>query len=45
MRHPMYTAVFGLGAALALVSAHWAFVLITLAAVAGLSARVPRRSR
>ena len=45
VRHPMYTAVFGLGAALALVSASWAFVLITLAAVAGLAARVPRRSR
>ncbi len=45
VRHPMYTAVFGLGAALALVSANWAFVLITLAAVAGLSARVPREEQ
>jgi protein-S-isoprenylcysteine O-methyltransferase Ste14 len=45
VRHPMYTAVFGLGVALALVSANWAFVLITLAAVAGLSARVPREEQ
>jgi protein-S-isoprenylcysteine O-methyltransferase Ste14 len=45
VRHPMYTAVFALGTALALVSANWAFVLITLAAVAGLSARVPREEQ
>jgi protein-S-isoprenylcysteine O-methyltransferase Ste14 len=45
VRHPMYTAVLGLGAALALVSASWAFVLITLAAAAGLGARVPREEQ
>jgi len=32
----------GQGVALALVSASWAFVLITLAAVAGLAAPVPK---
>lgn len=45
VRHPLYMATFGLGAGLALVGANWAFVVITLASVAGLSARVPREEQ
>jgi protein-S-isoprenylcysteine O-methyltransferase Ste14 len=45
VRHPLYTAEFGFGAAVALVSANWAFVVITLAAVVGLMARVPREEQ
>jgi protein-S-isoprenylcysteine O-methyltransferase Ste14 len=45
VRHPMYTAMFGWGIALALVTAHWIFVVLAVLAIAGLIARVPREEQ
>lgn len=45
VRHPMYTAMFGWGMALALVTAHWIFVVLAVLAIAGLIARVPREEQ
>jgi protein-S-isoprenylcysteine O-methyltransferase Ste14 len=45
IRHPIYTAMLGYGAGLALVTANWVFVVIALAMVAGLVARVPKEER
>lgn len=45
VRHPLYTAMFGWGAALAMVTANWVFVLLAVAVIAGLVARVPREEQ
>ncbi len=45
IRHPLYTAMFGYGASLALVTANWVFVVFAVAVVAGLFARVPREEQ
>jgi protein-S-isoprenylcysteine O-methyltransferase Ste14 len=45
IRHPIYTAMFGWGTALALLTANWVFVVLAVAVVAGLVARVPREEQ
>lgn len=45
MRHPMYTAMFGVGIALALLTANWCFVLFAVAMIAGFVIRAPREER
>lgn len=45
IRHPLYTAMIGYGAGLALVTANWVFVLFAVAVIAGLAARVPREEQ
>ena len=42
IRHPLYTSLFGIGIAFALVSANWLFVLLAVIVIVGLVARVPR---
>ena len=42
VRHPMYTAMFGVGIALALLTANWCFVLLAAAMIAGFIVRAPR---
>lgn len=44
VRHPLYTAMFGVGIAFALVTANWVFVLLAVAAI-GVVARVPREEQ
>ncbi len=45
VRHPLYTAMFGIGVAFALVTANWIFVLLAIAAIVGVIARVPREEQ
>ena len=45
MRHPLYSAMFGWGVALALLTANWVFVGIAVLMVAGLVWRVPREEQ
>ena len=45
VRHPLYTAMLGVGTAFALVTANWVFVLLAVAMIAGLVARVPREEQ
>lgn len=45
MRHPMYTSMFGVGVALALLAANWCFVLFAVAIIAGFVLRAPREER
>jgi protein-S-isoprenylcysteine O-methyltransferase Ste14 len=45
VRHPLYTAMFGVGMAFALVTANWVFAFLAVAAIAGLVARVPREEQ
>ncbi len=45
IRHPLYTAMFGYGAGLALVTANWVFIVFALMIIAGLFARVPREEQ
>jgi protein-S-isoprenylcysteine O-methyltransferase Ste14 len=45
VRHPLYTAMLGVGTAFALVSANWCFVLLAVAMIAGVVARVPREEQ
>jgi protein-S-isoprenylcysteine O-methyltransferase Ste14 len=45
IRHPLYTAMFGYGAGLALVTANWVFVVMAVAVIAGTVARVPREEQ
>jgi protein-S-isoprenylcysteine O-methyltransferase Ste14 len=45
IRHPLYTAMAGYGASLALVTANWVFVALALAAIAGTVARVPKEEQ
>ena len=45
VRHPMYTAMFGWGAGLALVTANWIFVLLEVAVAWGTARRAPREEQ
>lgn len=45
VRHPLYTAMFGLGAGFALLTANWVFALMAVMAIAGLAARVGREEQ
>ena len=45
IRHPLYTSLFGIGIAFALVSANWLFVLLAVMVIVGLVARVPREEK
>jgi protein-S-isoprenylcysteine O-methyltransferase Ste14 len=45
IRHPLYTAMFGYGTSVALVTANWVFVALAVAVVAGLFARVPKEEQ
>jgi protein-S-isoprenylcysteine O-methyltransferase Ste14 len=45
VRHPLYTAMFGYGIGLALVSANWVFIVFALVMIAGLAARVPKEEQ
>ena len=42
MRHPLYTAMLGWAASLALVTANWVFVGLAVVMIPALVARVPR---
>ncbi len=41
VRHPMYTAMFGMGAAFAFLTANWGFVIFAAAMIAGFVLRAP----
>ena len=43
--HPLYTAMFGWGAGVALVTANWVFVILAVMVIAGMMARVPREEQ
>ena len=45
VRHPIYTAMFGYGTSLALVTANWVFIGLAVLVIAGLIARVPREEQ
>ena len=42
IRHPLYTAMFGYGISLALVTANWFFIIFAIAAIVGVCVRVPK---
>jgi protein-S-isoprenylcysteine O-methyltransferase Ste14 len=44
-RHPLYTAMFAWAIALALLTANWIFVTITVLTIAGTVARVPKEEQ
>jgi protein-S-isoprenylcysteine O-methyltransferase Ste14 len=45
IRHPLYTGMFGYGIGLALVTANWVFVVLVVAVIAGIFARVPKEEQ
>ncbi len=45
MRHPMYTAMFSMGAAFALLTANWGFVLFAVAMIIVFVLRAPREEQ
>ncbi|HSB67011.1 MAG TPA: isoprenylcysteine carboxylmethyltransferase family protein [Anaerolineales bacterium] len=45
IRHPIYTAIYGFGLSLAMVSANWFFVGFFLLSMIGLGVRVPKEER
>jgi len=45
MRHPLYTAMFGYGIGLALVTANWVFIVFALVVIASMFARVPKEEK
>jgi protein-S-isoprenylcysteine O-methyltransferase Ste14 len=45
IRHPLYTGMLGYGTGLALVTANWVFVVLVVAIIAGLFARVPKEEQ
>ncbi len=45
IRHPLYTAMMGYGASLALVTANWIFIALVVLMIGGLFARVPREEQ
>ena len=45
IRHPLYTAMLGWGASVALVTAHWVFIVLAVVVIAGLFARVPNEEQ
>jgi protein-S-isoprenylcysteine O-methyltransferase Ste14 len=45
IRHPLYTGMLGYGTGFALVTANWVFVVLVVAIIAGLFARVPKEEQ
>jgi protein-S-isoprenylcysteine O-methyltransferase Ste14 len=45
LRHPLYAAMFAWAIALALVTANWIFVAVTVATISGTMARVPKEEQ
>ena len=45
IRHPLYAAMFGWSAALALLTANWIFVGVAVLSIAGTLARVPKEEQ
>jgi len=45
IRHPLYTAMIGYGTSLALVTANWIFIVLAVAVIAGLFARIPKEEQ
>ena len=45
IRHPLYTAMIGMGTAFALISASWVFAFLDIVAIIGLLIRVPREEQ
>ncbi len=45
VRHPLYTAMFGYGIGLALVTANWIFLALAVAVIGGALARVPKEEQ
>ena len=45
VRHPLYTAMLGIAAAFALITAHWVFVAFGILSVVALFSRVPREEQ
>jgi protein-S-isoprenylcysteine O-methyltransferase Ste14 len=45
VRHPMYTAMFGMGAAFAFLTANWGFFIFAVAMIAGFVLRAPREEQ
>ena len=45
VRHPIYTAMFGYGTSLALVTANWVFLGLAVLVIGGLIARVPKEEQ
>lgn len=45
VRHPLYTAMFGVSVAFALVTANWVFVAFGALSIIGMLVRVPREER
>ena len=45
IRHPLYTAMFGYGISLALVTANWIFVILAVMVIVGMFLRVPKEEQ
>ena len=45
VRHPLYTAMYGFGLSLALVSANWFFIAFFILSLVGLCLRVPKEEQ
>lgn len=45
IRHPLYSAMFGYGIGLALVTANWVFIVFALVMIANMVARVPKEEQ
>ncbi len=45
IRHPLYTAIIGIGLAFALVTANWLFVVMAVWIAVGLALRIPKEER
>ncbi len=45
VRHPIYTAMFGYGTSLALVTANWVFIGLAVLVIGGLIARAPKEEK
>jgi protein-S-isoprenylcysteine O-methyltransferase Ste14 len=45
MRHPLYTSMFGWGAALSLLTANWIFVAVSVLSIVGLILRIPKEEQ
>jgi protein-S-isoprenylcysteine O-methyltransferase Ste14 len=45
IRHPLYTAMIGYGISIGLITANWVFVILVLAMIVGIFARVPKEEQ
>jgi protein-S-isoprenylcysteine O-methyltransferase Ste14 len=45
IRHPLYAAMFGWGAALSLLTANWIFAAVSALAIAGVIVRIPKEEQ